>query len=251
MKIKKAIMSSDDNPLYLDFWPIVSKLWKLKFNIEPVLLYFGKSIENIDTTYGTVIQMQTLDNIPVSTQAQCSRLWYAGQCGDEVVVTADIDMLPLSPKYFIDFIKDIDDNKYVNMNSYNNGTYFPMCYNVSKSSKIKEVLDIDEDFSVFMNKLISHSVGKSLSANNSETWFLDESYTNKMVNDYKAKFPEDVIPLSRPNGVNGYRIDRPKWGYDIELVHEDYYYDSHSVRPYNNNKETVDALVKAALWNIK
>ena len=31
MKIDYVIVSSDDNPMYLDFWPIVSKIWK-KFN---------------------------------------------------------------------------------------------------------------------------------------------------------------------------------------------------------------------------
>jgi len=36
MKIDKAIMSSDDNPLYLDFWQSVSKVWKLKFDIESI-----------------------------------------------------------------------------------------------------------------------------------------------------------------------------------------------------------------------
>ena len=53
MKINKAIMSIDDNPLYADFWPVVSKVWYLRFGIEPVLIYFGK--KELSESYGTVI----------------------------------------------------------------------------------------------------------------------------------------------------------------------------------------------------
>ena len=32
MKIDYVILGSNTNPYYLDFWPIVSKIWKEKFN---------------------------------------------------------------------------------------------------------------------------------------------------------------------------------------------------------------------------
>ncbi len=35
--IKYAIMGSDTNPMYLEFWPVVSKIWKEIFGIIPVL----------------------------------------------------------------------------------------------------------------------------------------------------------------------------------------------------------------------
>ena len=37
MKIDYVIIGSDENPNYLDFWPIVSKIWKQVFKITPVL----------------------------------------------------------------------------------------------------------------------------------------------------------------------------------------------------------------------
>ena len=58
MKIQKVIHSCDDKEFYSDFWPIVSKIWKLKFNIEPVLLYFGTG--NPTEEYGEVIKMEIL-----------------------------------------------------------------------------------------------------------------------------------------------------------------------------------------------
>ena len=37
MKIDYVILGSNTNPYYLDFWPIVSKIWKENFNIIPIL----------------------------------------------------------------------------------------------------------------------------------------------------------------------------------------------------------------------
>ena len=32
MKIDKVIMSCNDNPFYHEYWPIISKVWKVKYN---------------------------------------------------------------------------------------------------------------------------------------------------------------------------------------------------------------------------
>ncbi len=248
MRITKAIVSSDDNPLYLDFWVIISKLWKLKFGIEPVLLYFGDDYENISTEYGTVINMPILEGIPVATQAQCARIWYAGQCGDETVITSDIDMLPLSPKYYVDSIANLSDDLFVSLNPLQGNTYFPMCYNVGKSRLVRDILEIDDEWETFMRKLMdwADNSGECYDQyGNGKYWSLDETYTSNRINKYK--YTGRIYPIPRPNGVNGFRIDRPRWEYDVELVKHDYYYDSHSVRPYNENKETIDTLVGAAL----
>ena len=62
MKIDKVIMSCDDKRYYLDFWPLVSKVWKQKFNIHPVLILFGDKKElNVSEEFGTVIEFKTLD----------------------------------------------------------------------------------------------------------------------------------------------------------------------------------------------
>jgi hypothetical protein len=33
MKIDYVILGSDMNPMYYDFWPVVSKIWKKVYNI--------------------------------------------------------------------------------------------------------------------------------------------------------------------------------------------------------------------------
>ena len=55
MKINYVLLSSDENPLYLDFWPIVSKFWLEKFKITPILgLISDKDTSLIKNEYGFV-----------------------------------------------------------------------------------------------------------------------------------------------------------------------------------------------------
>jgi len=117
MKIDYAIISSDSNPMYLDFWPIVSKLWKQKFNIEPILIYIDEEKDKeISEEYGTVLRLTPLENIPLYIQTLWSRYWLPSLYPNKTCIISDIDMLPLSKEYFIDKIKEIPDDKYVHLN---------------------------------------------------------------------------------------------------------------------------------------
>jgi hypothetical protein len=64
MKIKYAVMGSDMNPLYYEFWPIISKVWKEVFNIIPVLgLICDEDSELIEDNYGLVKKFKSIDGI--------------------------------------------------------------------------------------------------------------------------------------------------------------------------------------------
>ena len=104
MKIDYAIMASDSNPDYLDFWEPVSKVWNIKMGITPILIHIGDG-DNIDITYGDVINMKPIEGIPLHLQAQWVRFWYMSTLGDKVGVISDIDMFALSRKYFVDKIE--------------------------------------------------------------------------------------------------------------------------------------------------
>ena len=70
MKIDYAIMSSTTNPYYLDFWPIISKIWKVKFNITPILFLVGDSSIKPTEEYGKVVHFNPVSDIPLHIQAQ-------------------------------------------------------------------------------------------------------------------------------------------------------------------------------------
>lgn len=247
MKIKYSIMSSDSNKTYLDFWPIVSKIWKKKFNVTPILYYIDENHDiEIDETYGIVKKMKPVNGIPVYLQCLWVRYWAFTQFLDDVCIISDIDMLPLSKKYFLDNIKDISEEKYVHINpcieSY--GT-LPSCYHICKGSLFTKILELNEDWEDSIKFLYDMKIGSNPGGhlNGNNEWFADERYSSKKIIQYKEKFNDDVIFLHREGGQNGYRIDRINWVYDKNKVKHDYYYDSHSIRPYHRYKTEIDELI--------
>ena len=113
MKIDKVIMSCDDNPLYADFWKPVSEVWKKRFDIDPVLIYFGDN--KLDETFGQVIPVKPIEGIPSYAQAQWARFWFPTLELNTVQIISDIDMFPISRSFFIDQLEAIPDDQYVHL----------------------------------------------------------------------------------------------------------------------------------------
>jgi len=246
MKIEYAIHSSDSNSMYLDFWPIVSKIWKVKFDIAPLLIYIDENHDiDIDDTYGEVIKFKPVKDIPVYLQNLWVRYWYPSQKPDSISILSDIDMLPLSRKYFVDNIAEIPDDFYVHINpcleSYG---IIPSCYHIGRGSKYKEVLDLHDNWEDSIKFIFNLKNGKDPGGELSgkDCWFADEYYGSKKVME-RFHGSGDVVLIPRDGGQNGFRIDRPAWGYDPDLVSQEYYYDCHSIRPYQDHKEEIDKLV--------
>lgn len=249
MKIDKAIVSSNLNSDYLDFWPLVSKVWKLKLNINSVLLLICDENKEEDSEFGKIIKIKKIDNIPEYLQAQWVRFWYLSTLKDEIGIISDIDMFPISKKYFVDQIENISNDKYVHINpcldTYPN---IPACYHISSGNLFKEIMKISDSFEESLNKLLSFTNIFHCECGDKKFWFLDEKYSTYHLNKWDDR--SKLIYLKRDQGQNGFRIDRSNWKYDENLLKQDFYYDAHSIRPYKQHKEEIDKFVNFILSNV-
>jgi hypothetical protein len=256
MKIKYAIHSSDSNPLYLDFWPMVSRVWKEKFGVCPVLIYIDKNHNiPIDNTHGLVIKMNPVKDIPVYLQCLWVRYWYPSQFPDDVSIICDIDMFPISKRYFLENIQAIPDDKYLHLNPPFMGTALlglnthtqiptlPSCYHVARGGTFKKVLALDKRWEDSIQTVwnqpggYAHNIGKL----KTEKWGVDEEYATALINKYEDKSIFVLIPRTHK------RIDRGNWVYTEEEIASDMYADSHSARPYSVFKTAVDELVTSIM----
>ena len=249
MKIDYAIHSSDSNEMYLSFWPIVSKIWKLKFNIEPILIYIDKNQNlEIDETYGKVIRITEVGGIPTYLQNLWVRYWYPINFPDKVSIISDIDMFPISKDYFIDSIKDIDIEKYIHLNPIVDRSPhqlpLPSCYHVASGKKFKEVLELPDSWEESIFELYNTGLGFDHGGElqGKDRWGSDERYATIKINNYKNQ--DDLVFIKRNGGQSGYRIDRSNWNYVPDKVINGEYIDSHSIRPYNLHKNEIDSLIK-------
>lgn len=232
MIINYALVGSDTNPMYLDFWPIISKVWKKRFNITPVLgLICDEETKPVEDENGIVIKVKKIPGFSDALLSQLVRLYLPkflkGNC-----IVSDIDMIPLSKKYFIDEIKKYSDNDFLVLSSHHHQTVnknqYPMCYVVGSDSNYKKIFGLEDGWETFIKKIPNNG------------WYTDQVFLYESINRTKNvsyKFPQ------RENGFVQNRIDRINWNYDITKLQKDFYVDSHSLRPYQKHKVEIDKLV--------
>lgn len=250
MKIDLVIHSSDSNPYYLDFWPLVSKVWKLRFNIEPLLVFIGDESTPIDETYGKVIRIKPIDDIPLYLQCQWVRFWIPTQYPEKVCLISDIDMFPISKRYFIEQIKTITETQYVHLNP--NHQFIPVCYHVAKGETFTRVLGLHSNWEDSIRHLYSKNLGHDCTADapnnpilkDKPNWGAEEEYVTQIIRNYAD--PSIFVFLTRHHE----RLDRSLWRWNSAQIQSDVFADAHSIRPYTQYKQQIDDLVNALL-NLK
>lgn len=235
---KYVIMGSNKNPLYLDFWPIVSKVWKEKFNITPVLGLIDDIDSNIEQSeYGLVKRFKSVDNIDTGLLSQIIRL-YLPKYLDGICLVSDIDMIPLSVNYFNESLSYVTNNNMVIFSSNHPQTVknkmFPMCYIAAHSNVYKEIFDLGLDWEGFSRLLF----------NRNEEWYTDQKYLFERAIDFDEKTNRLVLLQRKWGGPMDNRVDRANWVYSPQLVKQGHYIDCHTLRPYSKYKYEIDKLIE-------
>ena len=234
-KINYVLMGSDKNPTYLNFWTPVSRIWKEKFNITPVLGLIGDEESELEKTdFGLVKKFKSVENVNIGMQSQIVRL-FLPKFLDGICLMSDIDMIPLSKKYFEENSNYIEDDNMVIFSSNHpqtiNEKMYPICYVGAHSNIYKKIFELDTDWDIFCQKLSKRN----------ENWYTDQKFLFEKSSDFSLE-TNKLILLEREWNDN--RVDRSDWSYKPELVKEGYYIDCHSLRPYNIYKSEIDKLIE-------
>jgi len=236
MTIDYSIVSTNENPTYKDFWEVVKPVWIHHVKINPILVNIGDSDDIIDHGDYVIFNIKKIDGVDTGFQSQISRLWVTKFFQDAVCLTSDIDMLPMSEKYFKDSVRNFNDDTLViySSDAYNSvKNRYPMCYNTAKGKTFTEVLELDKfkNFKDFCETLLNRKQG----------WDTDELFLGESINKFHDQ--SKIIKLNRgwSSGQADKRIDRISWKFDKEKIHE--YIDSHLLRPYSSKKSEIDQLI--------
>ena len=229
MKIHYSLMGSDMNPFYLDFWPVVSRVWKQKFNITPVLgLICDEDSDLYDDGYGLVKKFKPGNYFNIGNQSQLVRLYLSKFLSGNCIIS-DIDMIPLSKKYFIDDLKKFKKEDLIVMSSnhpMDGPNQYPMCYVAGNSTTFNKIFKTDVSWNSFLGSIPDNG------------WYTDQVFLYESINKYKSrnlKFPF--------RSFFNDRIDRSGWNYDENLLKNGHYIDSHLLRPYCEYKTQIDKLI--------
>lgn len=237
MKINYVIMGSNMDPMYIDFWPVVSKVWKEKFNITPVLgLICDEDSDLYEDKYGLIKKFKRIDGVNDAMQSQIVRLFLPkflnGSC-----LMSDIDMIPLSVNYFKSGSEKLNDENVIVFSSDNpeclRDNMYPMCYVLSNSNIFSEIFELNISWCEFVKKQNNRNQG----------WYTDQKYIYEKINRYHLEKNNCVFLERGWNGAANKRIDRINWVYEPKKVKDGYYIDSHSLRPYSKYKNEINELI--------
>ena len=233
LELKRVILSCDDNPNYIQFWPIVAPIWTA-MGLRPTLALVAKENCPIDDSIGDVIRFEPLEGVPISLQSQVIRLLLPSCFPDEGCLISDIDMLPISRSYFLEGAKYCPEEGFLVYRDAAfgyEGKRYPMCYVAAKGAIFSSIFGIDQKNQItdVIREWAKMGYG----------WDTDELMLFSLVQKWRATGGE-VVKLG--HGV-GPRLDRADWWRDFNAVDVSDYIDCHCPRPYAEYKETIDQIV--------
>jgi hypothetical protein len=249
MRIDKIIFSTDDNPLYLGFWPFISKWTKERLGVTPVLFHVTtEETDFYEDQYGLVKKFKANPKLPSSFQAQLVRMWGTRYFLDEFCMTSDIDMMMVDKNYFMNGLENYNDEDMLiyGSDAYDSsrpectdiygGDRYPICYNLAKGSTFEKILLTDKPFDEYMQYI-------------NDFYFpfhdSDEMYFGWMVNN--TNHGVNVVKLRRGFTTKFYcpnRFERPLYlssEQQRELKNKDII-DIHLVRPYEKYQTQIQII---------
>ena len=116
MKLECVLVACNDNPKYLDFWPLVKEAWWLIAKLPCVLVYIGETLPEALAKDKAVKHFKPIPGWPTATQAQCIRLLYPALLKCEgAVMLSDMDMIPMQRNFFMNGFKQFEDTQFVSL----------------------------------------------------------------------------------------------------------------------------------------
>lgn len=246
LELKRVILSTNDNPNYIEFWPIVAPLWQA-MGLRPTLALVANDDCQVDTTLGDVIRFPPLGDVSEALQTQVIRLMLPVLFPHEGCLIADIDMLPISRDYFFDGAVSCPSDAFL---VYRDRAYgeevqkYPMCYVAAEGHVFSSLFGIahSSKFPALIRHLASQGYG----------WYTDELILYRYLMQWE-KSGNHIVRL----GHNAeQRLDRSDWNtaeQSIENYPIENYIDCHCPRPYSAYKSSIDKIVQAIYtwWNVQ
>lgn len=257
-------LSCNDDPIYWEFWNPISKHWKQKFGIHPVLFYYGKENPELSTEHGTVVYHDAVDGVPDYVAATWGRFWVTKFFPNKMCLVSDIDMFPLSRRFFLNAEPSPDAYTHLNADAYHVGNFdcwksdgvgVPVCYHLATSEMLNSVYDFSHSFADEMQKLLNRDYSEytsgfsstpephlqKASAANGGMWGIDEMYSSSLMREY---FRRGGIVNTGQRILPQNRLCRSRIGSQLPAFAAGTHIDFHSVRPYNTYAAGIQHLLE-------
>ena len=265
MKIDIVLTACNLNNYYLNLYPCVFKVWKERFELDLYMILISETIpDNLLEYKKFIILFKPIPNINTTYIAQVIRILYPALFDNLNVLITDIDILPISKKYFFTSIeKYSEDNFIAYTNRYLKNNMIAICYNVANSNIWKKILGVNniEDID---NILIANYNEKYTGTKNCDGWYTDQQILYTYIMDYVKKFDDGTdidntiqvifltdndIGYKRLDGKSANKLLEIKENQSTLLKNIHTYSDFHIIRNYHSNLKLFENIIQAILMS--
>lgn len=234
MKLSCALVACNDNPHYLDFWPIVKRAWWDIVGIPCIMVYIGETLPDHLKNDPAIRHFKPIEGWPTATQAQVIRLLYPSLLKCEgAVVLSDMDIVPLQKEWFVDGFAKAESNQFVSLRGIDEGNQqVYMCYVGAQPHIWSELFGITNEQSIRDRLTGLAQIFSADGAHGGRGWCTDQIVLYQAVKHWESTYPERVF--LQPWTAEIPRLDRAKpdewliWNIVTEAkLHGKYYVDFH------------------------
>lgn len=212
---KTIILSTNDNEIYLKYYQYITKAWN-NLGWETITFYTGDDLASTDKNL--ILKIEKLNGYREETILQCIRLLGYKYVDDGIIMTSDMDMMPLS-----DYWQPKFDDITVYGFDLTNYSQIPICY-IAANKKNWESLIPENSLE---DLLSNYTCTKSNNFN--EYWYADQIIATERI--LKRKFIS--IERGKEYGLAAGRIDRVMWERTKNSLSKKI--DAHLPRPFNED----------------
>jgi hypothetical protein len=246
MLFDKVILSTNDNPKYYQWWPIVAHAWKRLYpDVEVILAYVSsynhQFREKQFRKHGKVIRWELKNDQIDPNWAQIARYLVAAECGDSVCMINDVDFLPLNKEYFNEIISQyrVEDGFLgVGWEEYQQRPLVPTKWAAGlmtgTGNQFRELYSTDE---IDINSLRLFDDKESVA--NPPNQFCDESLNRALLHLSGQRIKLITNGLDKRTQT----LDRSWWNLDEDKLKAGGYAYAHLPRPYEKYQEQVKPIL--------
>ncbi|HUZ80793.1 MAG TPA: hypothetical protein VMU73_00970 [Gaiellaceae bacterium] len=148
LELTHALLAVDLHPGYAGLWPVAKRAWSEIAEVEPILVLLADDADvPAELAADPAVRVfRPEPGLDTALQAQCIRLLYPALLdAPGGVITSDVDMVPMSPRYFHRPLRRIDRTHFV---CYRDVLLpvgeMPICYNAALPETWSSVFAVDD-----------------------------------------------------------------------------------------------------------
>lgn len=255
MKIDIVLTACNLNTYYLNLYPYVYNVWKEKFKLDLYLILISDEIpENLKSYEKFIILFKPITDINTCYIAQVIRILYPCLFENLNVLITDIDIIPISRKYFLESIEEYSNDKFISYTDrYIKNNMIAICYNVANSFTWKKIFNINnvDDIVNILKKNYIHGYN---GGKNCDGWYTDQKLLFDYITEYKNIDLTSVIILKdehigykRLDGKSAAKLNEIKTNKKNILESINTFSDFHIIRNYHVNIKLLEDIIENIL----